>query len=418
MTQARAIPSTQDDARHLAASTRAPGPWAPSQAPANGRPVGFELLARCSRTAARRGQLVTRHAVVETPVFMPVGTLGAIKSLGADDTARLGARIILNNAYHLMLRPGAARVAAAGGLHAFAGNPGAILTDSGGYQVFSLAASRRLTEQGVTFRSHVDGRALALTPESLVATQEALYPDIAMVLDECPPGQASREQVAAATARTSRWARRCLAARQRPGLGWFAIVQGGTFEDLRAAHAQEIGELPCDGFAIGGVSVGESREDIARVVALTAPLLPQARPRYLMGVGTPHDLVRGVAAGVDMFDCVMPSRHARNGQLFTSSGRLTIKHAAHADRQDPIDARCSCPTCQRHSLAFLRHLFVSGELSYFRLATLHNVHFYLTLMARIRDAIAADTFNPTAMLAELGPEVGQRGLSPAIGSCK
>jgi queuine tRNA-ribosyltransferase len=377
------------------------------------RPLGFELLT--SHGAARRGRLRTPHGTVETPVFMPVGTLGAVKSLEARDVHALGAQMILGNAYHLMLRPGAERVARLGGLHAFQGYEGAILTDSGGFQVFSLAGMRKITDHGVTFRSHIDGSLVELTPEKLVQTQELLGPDVAMVLDVCPPAQAPREVVAAALRRTTAWAERCLAARGRHDVGWFGIVQGALFEDMRAAHATELAPLPFDGFAIGGVSVGESPADIDRIVRFTAPLLPTHKPRYLMGVGTPADLVRGVAAGVDMFDCVMPTRNARNGQLFTSHGRINIKNGSMRDSDAPVDARCGCPTCKHYTRAYLRHLFVAGEITYHRLATLHNVTFYLDLMRRMRAAIEAQRFEAAAFLAELegdGPVAAAVATAP------
>ncbi len=368
----------------------------------DGRPIGFELLGTCRRTNARRGRLTTRHGVVETPVFMPVGTLGSVKTLDARDLDALGARITLANAYHLMLRPGDELVAKLGGLHRFGAYAGAILTDSGGYQVYSLASRRELRDDGVSFRSHIDGRLIDLTPERLVAIQENLAPDIAMVLDVCPPAQAPRAEVESAVERTSRWARRCLAARTRDDVAWFGIIQGALFDDLRRQHVDDLAQLPFDGFAVGGVSVGESPEDIDRIVGVTAPLLPVGRPRYLMGVGTPADLVRGVAAGIDMFDCVMPTRNARNGQLFTSAGKITIKNAEHRASERPVDEQCGCYTCRTHTRAYLRHLFVAGEITYHRLATLHNVSFYLGLMHGMREDIAADRFDPQAWLARVG----------------
>lgn len=367
----------------------------------------FELLATAGH--ARRGRLHTRHGAVETPVFMPVGTLGAVKGLDPQDLERLGAKITLANAYHLMLRPGAEEVAAFGGLHRFANNDGAILTDSGGFQVYSLARMRKVTDAGVTFRSHIDGQAHFLTPARLVQVQECLGPDIAMVLDECPAADASRSTVERALERTTAWARQCLEARTRPDLAWFGIVQGALFEDLRAHHAAEIAEMPFDGVAIGGVSVGESPEDIDRIVGYTAPRLPVQKPRYLMGVGTPLDLVRGVIAGVDMFDCVLPSRNARNGQLFTSRGRIAIKNSAFRTSTEPLDPECTCYTCRTFSCGFLRHLFVAKELTYFRLATLHNLHVYLQLMAGMREALEAQRFDERAWL-----RVGQNMVTPYV----
>jgi queuine tRNA-ribosyltransferase len=365
----------------------------------------FEILKE-GPGEARRGQLHTRHGVVDTPVFMPVGTLGSVKSLDPRDMAELGARMCLANAYHLMLRPGPEIVARHGGLHGFCGYDGAILTDSGGFQVYSLSQLRRIDDHGVTFRSHIDGALIDLTPERLVEVQEALAPDVAMVLDECPPGQADRETVARAVARTTHWAERCLAARKSDRVAWFGIAQGALFDDMRRAHAATIGAMPFDGFAIGGVSVGEAPEEIARVVALTAPVLPRAKPRYLMGVGTPQDLVRGIAAGVDMFDCVMPSRNARNGYLFTSTGKIVIKNAEHRESLAPVDQACGCYTCKTFSRSFLRHLFLAKEITYCRLATIHNLAFYLGLMRRIRTALEDNTFSAERFLADLGPVEG------------
>jgi queuine tRNA-ribosyltransferase len=342
---------------------------------------------------------------VQTPVFMPVGTLACIKGLDAQDVQALGARIMLSNAYHLMLRPGHDVVQQMGGLHAFMNYPGAVLTDSGGFQVYSLAGSRKVTDAGVVFRSHIDGSRVDLSPEHLMAVQEALGPDIAMVLDECPPAQAPRSVVLEAMRRTTLWAGRCLAAKTRDDMAVFGIVQGALHTDLREHHAKQLCRMPFDGFAIGGVSVGESSADIARIVQFTANLLPADRPRYLMGVGTPQDLVRGVAAGVDMFDCVMPTRNARNGQLFTSAGKLVIKNTAWRRSSLPIDPLCDCHTCRNYSRAYLRHLFVAKELSFYRLASVHNIAFYLRLMQRIRDDLEGSSFNPEALLKELQPRV-------------
>ncbi len=366
------------------------------------RGITFDIQATASKNNARRGTLHTAHGSIETPVFMPVGTLGLVKSLDPRDLNALGAQICLANAYHLMLRPGDAEVRDMGGLHKFTGYDGALLTDSGGFQVYSLASMRKITDDGVTFRAHTDGSLHELTPERLVEVQENLRPDIAMVLDECPPADAEREVVLRAVERTSAWAERAVRARRRDDVAWFGIVQGALFEDIRRAHAEHIGSMDFDGIAIGGVSVGEDPSDIARIVEYTAKLLPADKPRYLMGVGTPQDLVRGVAAGVDMFDCVMPSRNARNGSLFTSEGKLSIKHAAHRGSAAPLDAACSCYTCTTFSRGFLRHLFMAKELTYHRLATLHNLHFYLSLMKNIRAQIMADRFDPVRMLAELG----------------
>jgi queuine tRNA-ribosyltransferase len=348
--------------------------------------VTFEVVAQ--RGQGRRGRLHTAHGVVETPAFMPVGTLGSVKALDPHDLRAIGARICLANAYHLMLRPGDVRIRDAGGLHRFIGYDGALLCDSGGFQVYSLAALRTVTEEGVRFRSHIDGALHLLTPERLVEVQERLAPDVAMVLDECAPAQADRDTVVRAMDLTTRWTERALAARSKDDVAWFGIVQGALHEDLRAAHCDAICKLPCDGFAIGGVSVGESTDDIRRIVAFTAPRLPADKPRYLMGVGTPEDIRHAVQCGVDLFDCVMPSRNARNGTLFTSEGKLSIKNARFRTDDGPLDPRCDCSTCGQHSRAFLRHLFVCEELTYHRLATIHNLRHYLSLMERLRDDLA------------------------------
>jgi queuine tRNA-ribosyltransferase len=361
----------------------------------------FDLLKTATTSRARRGRITTRHGQIETPVFMPVGTAASVKSLDSQDLATLGAQIILGNTYHLMLRPGSELIAQLGGLHRFMAYPGSILTDSGGFQVFSLAALRRLSDEGAEFRSHIDGALYALSPERAVAIQEDLGSDIAMVLDECPPALAPKEDVAAAVQRSTRWASRCLEARRRDDMAWFGIAQGALFDDLRREAAERLRPLPFDGFAIGGVSVGEAPEEIDRIVRLTAPLLPEDKPRYLMGVGTPADLVRGVDAGVDMFDCVMPTRNARNGHLFTSLGKLVIKNAAHRDRDEPVDPACGCYTCRTFSRAYLRHLFVAREISYYRLATLHNLTFYLDLMRSIRADLETGTFDSRTYLQRL-----------------
>ena len=362
--------------------------------------ISFEVLK--TQGTARRGRLTTLHGVVETPVFMPVGTLATVKALDFRDLGDLGARMILNNAYHLMLRPGAKLVAEMGGLHEFSRYNGAILTDSGGFQVFSLAELRNIDDHGVRFKSHIDGSPIELTPEKLVEVQEDLGPDVAMVLDECPPGQATAEQVQRAVDRTTAWAKRQIAARKRTDVSWFGIVQGGIYPDIRSRHAEIMGELDFPGFAIGGVSVGEAQEEIAKIVTHTAPLLPANKPRYLMGVGTPADLIRGVSAGVDMFDCVMPSRNARNGTLFVPGGKLNIKNAQHQRSEDPIEAGCDCHTCKNFTRAYLRHLFVAQELTFHRLATIHNIAYYLRLMTRIRAALETGTFDADALLAEVG----------------
>jgi queuine tRNA-ribosyltransferase len=356
----------------------------------SGACFGFEVLG--TDGAARLGRIRTPRGDVETPAFMPVGTAAAVKGLTPEEAAGCGAGMILANTYHLFLRPGHETIAELGGLHRFMNWPGPILTDSGGYQVFSLAGLRKLDDDGVRFRSHIDGSTRALTPETSMAVQAALGSDVAMVLDECPALPAGHDQVAAAVARTTRWARRCREAYDGPGVP-FGIVQGGTSRELREQSARELLALDFPGYAIGGVSVGEPGEMISQVVGFTAELLPWSRPRYLMGVGTPADLVEAVAAGVDMFDCVMPTRNARNGTLFTSSGRLRIKRSQYARDPRPVDPDCPCDACRHYSRAYLRHLFVAGEILAMRLNTLHNLTYYLGLMARMREAIAVRQFD-------------------------
>jgi queuine tRNA-ribosyltransferase len=354
----------------------------------------FEVVARDGN--ARAGVLRTAHGEVETPVFMPVGTQASVKSLSSRDLDTLGPRIILGNTYHLSLRPGAERVAALGGLHRFMAWSGAILTDSGGFQVFSLRERRTIDEDGVTFRSHLDGSAQRLTPERAMGIQALLGSDIAMAFDDCPPSDAPAEVVAAAMARTTRWARRCALAPRAPGQLRFGIVQGGTDLALRHAHLEEIAALPFDGVALGGLGVGEPPPLMHEVVAATAPLMPFGRPRYLMGVGTPEDLRAGIRAGIDMFDCVMPTRNARNGQLFVRAGRINIANAQHRDDPRPIEEGCPCECCSTYSRAYLSHLFHAKELLYYRLATIHNLQHYLDLARRARAAIIAGVAHSAA----------------------
>ena len=345
----------------------------------------FSVLARDGR--ARLGRLVTPHGEMETPVFMPVGTAGAVKAVLHRDLRELGARILLANTYHLMLRPGDDLVAALGGLRGFTGWGGPFLTDSGGYQVFSLASLRRLDEEGARFQSHIDGSAHLLSPERSMEIQANLGADIVMAFDECPPADAPREAVAEATARTTRWARRCRAAHRRDGQWLFGIVQGGVELDLREQSARELMDLDFPGYAIGGLSVGEPPRERDRVLDHLDPVLPGDRPRYLMGVGAPEDLVEAVARGVDMFDCVLPTRNARNGQLFTRHGRLSIRNARYRDDPRPPDPDCPCPTCRTASRAYLRHLHLSGEMTAATLMTLHNLFFYLDIMEGLRQSI-------------------------------
>jgi len=351
----------------------------------------FEVLNTSPISHARRGRLHTPHGVVETPVFMPVGTQATVKTLSQEELEQLGFRMILGNTYHLYLRPGDERIARLGGLHRFMRWERAILTDSGGFQVFSLAPLRHIDDDGVTFRSHIDGSEHRFTPERAVHIQRNLDSDIMMAFDECPPYPASRDEVARATERTYRWARRCRAAWQaQPSQqALFGILQGGVYDDLRLMSLQQITELNLPGYAIGGVSVGEPVDEMRRVVELVAPRMPADKPRYLMGVGTPDDILHAVQYGVDMFDCVLPTRLARHHAVFTSAGRINLRNAQYQERDEPIDPACDCWVCRRYSLAYIHHLFRAGELLAYRLATYHNLAFYARLMARIRQQIEA-----------------------------
>jgi queuine tRNA-ribosyltransferase len=354
---------------------------------------------------ARRGRLTLPHGDVETPAFMPVGTRGAVKAVLNADLEALGAEIILGNTYHLHLRPGDDLIARRGGLHKFMGWTRPILTDSGGYQVFSLARMCRLSEEGARFQSHLDGAEYLLTPEKAADIQAQLGSDIAMVLDECPPWPAEESAVRTAVERSARWAARARARHlsikdaaaegvlaTNPGQAQFGIVQGGTFLNLRRESVDRTINVGFEGLAIGGLSVGEPVPEMYDVVEATAELLPEDRPRYLMGTGMPDDLVESVYRGIDMFDCVLPTRNARNGQLFVRTGLLNIKNARYAEDDRPLDPDCSCPTCRRYSRAYLRHLFMAGEITSAALNTLHNLHFYLDTMRRIREAIVFGTF--------------------------
>jgi queuine tRNA-ribosyltransferase len=341
--------------------------------------------------AARRGQLTTRHGTIQTPVFMPVGTAASVKSLTTEQLAALAPEIILSNTYHLMLRPGVDLIEQLGGVHRFMSWSGAVLSDSGGYQVFSLASTRKIREEGVEFQSHIDGSRHFLSPERSIEIQSRMGVDIAMAFDECPGSDRGRADVEQSMELTHRWARRCLAARTGEA-ALFGIVQGGLFPDLRKRSVEEIGGMDFEGLAVGGLSVGEPNEQMLDILRYTAPLLPADRPRYLMGVGTPEDLLDGVAAGIDMFDCVMPTRNARNGTLFTSQGKIAIKNARYTADPGPLDPACSCMTCRTVSRGYLRHLFVSGEIAALVYNTVHNVSFYLDLMRGIRHSIASNSF--------------------------
>jgi len=347
----------------------------------------FTLLHKDLNSKARLGRLTTAHGVVETPCFMPVGTQGAVKAVLPRDLHELGCQILLGNTYHLYLRPGHELIRKLGGLHRFMNWPGPILTDSGGYQVFSLGTMRKITEDGARFQSHIDGGAHLLTPEKAVEIQEALGSDIAMVLDECIPHDASRSYVRESTERTIRWAARCLNARNRPEQLMFGIVQGGMFEDLRRWCVDELSALDFEGFAVGGLGVGEGEEKLNSVGAFTAQLLPEHKPRYLMGVGRPQDIIHAARAGFDMFDCVIPTRNGRNGTLFTWQGKLSIKRAEFAGDPRPLDATCGCYSCKNFSRAYLRHLFMAGEILSAQLNSLHNLYFYHRLMDKCREAI-------------------------------
>lgn len=351
---------------------------------------------------ARKGRLQTPHGEVETPIFMPVGTVGSVKALGPDDLSAANARIVLGNTYHLLLRPGPERLERLGGLHKFMSWDGPILTDSGGFQVFSLAAGAprgkdkergpatplvEIDDDGVTFRSHLDGSRYRMTPEESMRVQMCFGADIIMAFDQCPPAKSSRDDVRVAMERTSRWLKRCMSSMTREPSRLFGIVQGAIYEDLRVEHAQEITETGLFGYAVGGLSVGEEKEEMLRALEVTTAVMPEQKPRYLMGVGTPDDLLDGVLRGVDMFDCVMPTRNARNGMLFTHKGKLPIKNARFAEDESPVDERCGCYTCRTFTRAYLRHLFISGELLFHRLASLHNISYYLSLMADARRAI-------------------------------
>jgi queuine tRNA-ribosyltransferase len=374
-------------------------------------PDGFGFEIEATEAGARTGRLHTPHGSVDTPAFMPVATLGAVRCVAPDDLAALGAQILLANTYHLHERPGETIIVRLGGLHGFTGWSGPWLTDSGGYQVTSLSQHSRVDENGVTFTSPLDGARRTLTPESAVAIQEALGADIAMVLDECQAlvpaedgvGDRASLRVHAATERTTRWAERCIRARRRSDQALFGIVQGGASESLRRSSARAIAALGFDGYAHGGLGLGEDSQRRRDLIEATSLELPQAAPRYLMGIGRPVDLVDAVAAGVDLFDCVIPTRHARHGLLYTSTGVLKARNARFRDDPEPPDPSCDCPTCTRHSRAYLRHLLHVNEVLGARLASLHNLRYYLRLLADARAAVAAGRFAALrARIAELG----------------
>jgi queuine tRNA-ribosyltransferase len=347
----------------------------------------FTVTAKEGETRARCGRLESRHGMIETPVFMPVGTAGTVKTLTPDELVSLGVEIILGNAYHLYLRPGHKLIAELGGLHRFISWDRPILTDSGGYQVFSLAELCKVTDEGAAFQSHLDGSFHFFSPETVIEIQESLGADIIMVLDECLPYPSGPEATRAAMDRTIGWAQRCRRAQKRSDQALFGIIQGGFYPELRREAANRTIDIGFEGYALGGLSVGETQPMMLEVVDQVVPLLPDERPRYLMGVGMPEDLLESAIRGIDMFDCVIPTRHARTGWLFTSFGRVVIKNSQYAKDESPIDPVCACYTCRRFSRAYLRHLFMAQEILALRLNTIHNLHYYLRLMEGIRIAI-------------------------------
>ncbi|WP_183108676.1 tRNA guanosine(34) transglycosylase Tgt [Thermohalobacter berrensis] len=353
--------------------------------------VKYELIKKSNECNARLGRLHTPHGIVETPIFMPVGTKATVKTMTPEELKEIGAQIILSNTYHLYLRPGHDLVEEAGGLHKFMNWDKPILTDSGGFQVFSLGDLRKITEEGVEFRSHLDGSKHFISPEKSIEIQNSLGADIIMAFDECPPYPSDRDYVKKSLERTTRWAKRCKDAHKNPETqALFGIVQGGMYKDLREQSAKEIIDLDFPGYAIGGLSVGEPKEIMYEVLDYTAPLLPEDKPRYLMGVGSPNYLFEGVIRGIDMFDCVLPTRIARNGTVLTSHGRLVVRNAEYARDFSPLDPECDCYACKNYTRAYIRHLFKANEILAARLATIHNLYFLLKLMENIRKAIKED----------------------------
>lgn len=353
---------------------------------------GFKLIKKDPSTSARIGKIITSHGDVNTPAFIPVGTIGMVKTLTPEELIDLGAEIILGNTYHLYLRPGHGTIKTLGGLHRFIHWERPILTDSGGFQVYSLSALSKITEEGISFRSHLDGSSHFLTPEKAVEIQEALGSDIAMILDECTPYPSAYEYTRESMELTAKWAVRCKRVKKKEDMALFGIVQGGMYPDLRKESTLKLIDIGFDGYAVGGLSVGEGKSEMFGIVGMTAPLLPEDKPRYLMGVGTPEDILEAVSMGIDIFDCVMPTRNARNGTLFTRNGKLIIKNAQYKIDEKPIDTECQCYTCRNFSRAYLRHLFMTEGLLALRLNTIHNLYFYLNLMKNTREAILADCF--------------------------
>ncbi|SDI75924.1 tRNA guanosine(34) transglycosylase Tgt [Alteribacillus bidgolensis] len=353
--------------------------------------VTYELIKTCKQSGARLGKIHTPHGTIDTPIFMPVGTLATVKTLSPEELNDMAAQIILSNTYHLWLRPGEDIIAEAGGLHSFMNWDKPILTDSGGYQVFSLSKLRDIKEEGVHFRNHISGEKLFLSPEKAMNIQNALGPDIMMAFDECPPYPAERDYMKASVERTTRWAERCLEAHQRPiDQALFGIVQGGEYEDLRKQSANDLISLDFPGYAVGGLSVGEPKNVMNEVLDFTTPLLPENKPRYLMGVGSADSLIDGAIRGIDMFDCVLPTRIARNGTCMTSRGRLVVRNAKYTRDFRPLDDHCDCYTCKNYSRAYIRHLVKCNETFGFRLTSYHNLYFLLKLMKQVREAIEDD----------------------------
>ncbi len=353
--------------------------------------IRYELIKTCKQTGARLGRVHTPHGSFDTPAFMPVGTLATVKTMSPEELKEMGANIILGNTYHLWLRPGTEVIKAAGGLHKFMNWDSAILTDSGGFQVFSLSEFRKIEEEGVHFRNHLNGDKLFLSPEKAMEIQNILGSDIMMAFDECPPYPAEYDYMKKSVERTSRWAERCLKAHARPeDQGLFGIVQGGEYEDLRRQSAEDLVSLDFPGYAVGGLSVGEPKDVMNRTLEFTTPFLPKDKPRYLMGVGSPDSLIDGSIRGIDMFDCVLPTRIARNGTLMTSEGRLVVKNAKYAMDFGPLDPNCDCHVCQNYSRAYIRHLIRCDETFGIRLTSYHNVYFLLNLMKQVRQAIMED----------------------------
>jgi queuine tRNA-ribosyltransferase len=355
-------------------------------------PFQFDLIKQDSKTSARLGKMITPHGMVHTPAFMPVGTQGTVKSMLPEEIKNCGAEIILGNTYHLYLRPGHETIKKLGGLHRFMNWPDPILTDSGGFQVYSLGALRKITPDGVMFRSHIDGSKRFLSPQKAIEIQEALGSDIMMCLDECTPYPATLSQTKESLTLTVKWAQLCKTAKTSVDQALFGIIQGGTYLDLRKQAVEQTVPLGFDGYALGGVSVGEPKEIMYEITNFITPLLPADKPRYLMGVGTPQDIVFGVSCGIDMFDCVIPTRCARHGLLFTNSEKIVIKNSRWRECNDPLDETCDCYTCKNYSRAYLRHLYVAGEILAMVLNTIHNVRYYMRLLEQIRAALKEDRF--------------------------